>query len=267
MSRRALVAGALGLLIVWWRVGTRKKAEVPRLEDPQHTPASPIAPQAVSAGVAAGAPDPDRERRLPAVTVDRIAVARAALEAYTLWARYPPDSRPLEEHPGHEVPAASDNPSDPPAIFSGEIAETLEEGSLVLTVGVRVYRSGRYEIVGRVDDATGRGFALLRARVELRAGAEQVRLRIFGKLARDQAAEAPFQLRDLEGLRRLEDADPDVEPMPTLRGAVHTTGSPPSVLSADEWRSDDKQRHLDRLSRALDHATTRAAGEKQAGAP
>jgi hypothetical protein len=176
-------------------------------------------------------------------------LARQTLESYAAWARYPPDCRPLWEQPGHERADEYEAP-DPPARFIHQFSERLEDGSLVVRVGVLVHRPGSYEIVARVVDASGRGFAYLEVRPELASGVQEVRMRIFGKLIRDEGAETPFRLRDLEGLRRSDDHAP--EPMVPLRGTVYLTRiHPEGAFSEREWDSEEKRRHLERFTAAL----------------
>jgi hypothetical protein len=78
-----------------------------------------------------------------------------------------------------------------------------------------------------------------------------VPLRVFGKLVRDEGAEAPFRVRDLQGVRRPEDRA--AEAMPALLGVVYRTNShPESAFSEREWDSEQKRRHLERFSSMLE---------------
>jgi hypothetical protein len=143
----------------------------------------------------------------------------------------------------------------PPAVFTRRVSEKLVKGSLVLGVELQVEKPGRYVIAGRVDDATGRSFGYVSFNDELPRGRAEAALTVFGKLILDEKAQAPFRLRDLEGFLLKEDTYPDRELMPTLMGAVHTTKAyRDHDFSADEWQSDERQRHLDELGRDVERA-------------
>jgi hypothetical protein len=143
----------------------------------------------------------------------------------------------------------------PPAAFTGRVSEKLEKGSLVLGVELEVEKPGRYVLAGRVDDATGRSFGYVSYNDELPTGRAQATLVVFGKLVLDEKARAPFRLRDVEGFLLKENADPDRELLPTLAGVVHTTRDyRDQDFSADEWQSEERQRHLDEFERQAERA-------------
>ncbi|APR85280.1 Hypothetical protein A7982_10629 [Minicystis rosea] len=146
-----------------------------------------------------------------------------------------------------------------PATFTGQVRETLEQGSLGLHVEMNVIEPGRYVLAARVDDAEGRSFAYLSFNEELAAGRQEANLTLFGKLIRDQGARAPFRLRDLEGFRLLPDTHPDRELIPALEGTVYTTKT--YVLrdfSDAEWESEEKDRHVKELTKDVEEAKRRA---------
>ena len=148
-----------------------------------------------------------------------------------------------------------------PAIFTGRVDEAVRAGSLDLDVEVAIDAQGRYVITARVDDADGRSFAYLSENEELAAGRQPVRLRLFGKLIRDEGARSPFRLRDLEGFRLIEDAYPDRDPMVAKEGVVHTTKSYALRDFSDaEWESDEKSRHVKELTKDVAEASARAGG-------
>lgn len=148
-----------------------------------------------------------------------------------------------------------------PAIFTGRVDEALRAGSLDLDVELMIDEPGRYVITARVDDDGGRSFAFLSENRELAGGRQAVRLRIFGKLIRDEGARSPFHLRDLEGFRLLEDAYPDRDSMPAKEGVVLTTKSYAlRDFSDDAWESDEKSRHLKELGKDVDEAAAHAGG-------
>lgn len=149
----------------------------------------------------------------------------------------------------------------PPAVFTGQVDEALREGSLDLDVAIVINEEGRYVITARVDDADGRSFAYLSDNTLRPIGRQAVRLRLFGKLIRDEGARSPFRLRDLEGFKLLEDVYPDRDPMLGREGVVHTTKSYALRDFADaEWESDEKSRHVKELTKDVDEASAHAGG-------
>jgi hypothetical protein len=148
-----------------------------------------------------------------------------------------------------------------PATFTGHVREALEGGSLALYVEVTVDRPGRYVLAARADDAEGRSFAYLSYNDVLAAGRQEARLPLFGKLIRDEAARAPFRLRDVEGFLLLEDAHPDRAPMAPLEGVAYTTRSySPRDFSDAEWESEEKDRYVKELTRDVKEAQQHAEG-------
>lgn len=143
----------------------------------------------------------------------------------------------------------------PPATFTGSIREVIEGGSLSLYVGLSIEKAGRYVLQARVDDASGRSFALLSFNDELPAGRAFAKLVVFGKLVLDEGAAAPFRLRDLEGFRLLEDTYPDRELLESKDGLVYTTKPyTRGDFEDSEWQSEEKERHLVELRGAVEGA-------------
>ena len=149
----------------------------------------------------------------------------------------------------------------PPAVFTDHVDEALREGSLDLDVELVISEPGRYVITARVDDADGRSFAYLSDNELRSVGRQPARLRLSGKLVRDEGARSPFRLRDLEGFRLLEDAYPDRDPMLAKEGVVHTTKSYALRDFTDaEWESEERSRHLKELQKDVDEASARVGG-------
>jgi hypothetical protein len=147
----------------------------------------------------------------------------------------------------------------PPAVFTGAVREALADGSLDLFVGMRVERGGRYIVRARVEDASGRRFAYLSESVVLSVRAHEIRFQVFGKVAVDAGAQAPFRLRDLEGFRLAEDTFPDREALPSLDGVVYTTRTYASGdLSPASWESEARSRRVELLARDVEEARRRA---------
>jgi len=110
-----------------------------------------------------------------------------------------------------------------PATWTGPVREALEDGSLDLYLGAQVAQPGRYVISGRVDDANGKPFAFVTFNDELGAGAQQVKLTVYGKLVRDAKPAFPLTLHDVDGFllrpRRL--ARPGARTAARRRGTRH----------------------------------------------
>ena len=133
----------------------------------------------------------------------------------------------------------------PPARFTGQVRESIVEGSLRLSMGVQVSRAGRYFVMARVDDNQGKAVAYLEWNGELAVGPGQVPLWVFGKLIRDERPTLPLVLRDVEGYLFLDDTTPDRAHMARLSGVVHRTAVYSlSEFSDKEWDSEQKRRYL-----------------------
>jgi hypothetical protein len=139
-----------------------------------------------------------------------------------------------------------------PAVWTGQVREAVENGSLNFILPAEVRMPGRYIISGRVDDARGKPFALLTFNDVLGAGPNEVRLTVFGKLMRDQDAALPLTLRDVDGYLLKENTDPDRALMPRLEGKVFTGKSHPLKGFSDaEWQSEERSRYLTEFAKDL----------------
>lgn len=144
-----------------------------------------------------------------------------------------------------------------PATWTGEVRDSMEQGSLAFFLGAQVREAGRYVVSARVYDATGRPFALLHFNDELPAGPAQVKLTLFGKLVRDARPVFPLTLRDVDGYRLIEDRFPDRALMPRRPGTAHASARYPLDAFADaEWSSEQRTRYLAELGRDVTQADT-----------
>lgn len=147
-----------------------------------------------------------------------------------------------------------------PAVWTGPVRETVDEGALAFHLPLDVRQAGRYIVSGRVDDALGRPFALLTFNEVLGPGPNEVRLAAFGKLVRDGQAALPLTLRDVEGYLLREDGEPDRALLPRLPGPVATgTVRDGGGLSDAEWQSEERTRYLTEFARDLKEARARLA--------
>jgi hypothetical protein len=144
---------------------------------------------------------------------------------------------------------------DPPAVWRGAMREALENGSLNFYLPIEVRTAGRYVVTARVDDAKGQPFALINFNDELRVGAKDVKLNLFGKLLVDEAPAFPLTIRDIDGFLLIPDADPDRALMSRLMGKQHVTRSyAPSSFSAAEWDSEERRRYLEEYGKDVESA-------------
>lgn len=132
-----------------------------------------------------------------------------------------------------------------PAVWSGGVRESMDNGSLDFYLKAEMREAGRYIITARAYDATGKPFALLSFNDEVPAGTNDIRLSLFGKLVRDAKPVFPITLRDIDGYILYESRFPDRAMMPRWPQTAYT--SHPHSLSefADaEWTSEQRQRYL-----------------------
>jgi hypothetical protein len=143
----------------------------------------------------------------------------------------------------------------PPAVWQGGVRETVQDGSLNFYFKADVREAGRYVVTARVDDATGKPFALLSFNDEVGIGAQEFRLSLFGRLLHDGQPAFPLTVRDVDGFLLRPDTFPDRSLMPRLPGRVHTSALYPlSAFSAGEWSSEERDRYLAELTRDVDEA-------------
>lgn len=135
------------------------------------------------------------------------------------------------------------------------VREELRAGSLLFHLKAEVLIPGRYVVSARVDDANGRSFAMSLFNDELRAGTQEIRLPVFGKLVRDEQPAFPLRLRDVEAFLLKPDAHPDRVMLPRLAGILHTSRSYTlNEFSDASWQSAERDRYLAELQRDVDGA-------------
>lgn len=137
-----------------------------------------------------------------------------------------------------------------PATWSGQVREAVEDGSLVFYLKANVRHAGRYIVSGRVDDASGKPFAMAIFNDVLTSGAVEIKLTVFGKLMRDGGPALPLKLRDVDGYLLKENVDPDRALMPRLEGTVLVSKQHAVKSFSDaEWNSEERQRYLAEFSK------------------
>ena len=133
----------------------------------------------------------------------------------------------------------------PPAIWTGAVRESIENGSLFVYLKADVRVPGRYVVSGRFEDFYGKPFAFAVFNEELATGLREVPLRAFGRLILDGQPTLPLRLRDIDGFLLKEDTSPDRALMPRLMGLVHMTKKyNREVFSDAEWQSEERDRYL-----------------------
>jgi hypothetical protein len=142
-----------------------------------------------------------------------------------------------------------------PATWTGQVRDVLENGSLSFYLKANINQAGRYLVSGRVDDASGKPFALVSFNDILPAGSVDIKLPVFGKLIVDQKPVFPLTLRDVNAYLLKEDTDPDRALMPRLAGPVLVSKKYPlASFSSAEWDSEERKRYLTELAKDVDQA-------------
>lgn len=91
----------------------------------------------------------------------------------------------------------------PPARFTGEFEEKLEDGSLVIYAGLQVDKKGHYIIEANLErQSDGKPCCYAYQNGPLETGEQAVRLVFFGKIFHDKELEGKFRLTDLRGYRQ-----------------------------------------------------------------
>lgn len=135
------------------------------------------------------------------------------------------------------------------------VREAVENGSLNFYLKARVSEAGRYVASARVFDAENRPFALLQFNDELKAGAVELRMHVFGALIRDKNPAFPLRLVDVEGFLLRENTFPDRALLPRQPGVVHTSQRySANQFSPQEWSSEERERYLREYGKDLQSA-------------
>jgi hypothetical protein len=140
--------------------------------------------------------------------------------------------------------------SETPAVWSGNIRESTEGGSLKFILKANVNTPGRYIVNGRVDDAKGKPFALVTFNDLLPQGGNDIPLTVVGNLLRDRQPAMPLTLRDVDAYLLKENTDPDRALMPRLEGSAYVSKTYPLKTFSDaEWSSEERSRYITEFSK------------------
>ncbi|MGZ7023499.1 MAG: hypothetical protein ACXVJ3_19860, partial [Ilumatobacteraceae bacterium] len=136
----------------------------------------------------------------------------------------------------------------PPARFTGQFREALENGSLEIYAGVEVNEAGPYMIMANLFDASGAPTASMLARmVQLDTGTREVKLEAFGRVIREAEASSPFTLTNLRGYLFYPGGEPDRKAMPDYTDDYHTAKYPLEAFSDEEYWDEQKQQQITNL--------------------
>jgi hypothetical protein len=143
----------------------------------------------------------------------------------------------------------------PPARFTGQFREALENGSLDIYAGVEVTEPGSYMIAANLYDARGEPAVSMLARmVPLDASTTEVKLQAFGRVIREANAPSPFTMSNLRGYIFYAGKEPDRATMPDYTDDYHTQKYPLEAFSDDEYWDSHKQQQIDSLLAAAQQA-------------
>jgi hypothetical protein len=136
-----------------------------------------------------------------------------------------------------------------PATWLG-VRDVVEGGSLSFYLKIQAKMAGQYVASARVFDANNQPLALLQFNNTVAAGAQELKMQLFGALIRDKTPAFPLRLVDVDGFLLKPDTFPDRLMMARQPGVVHTTGSYAiSRFSSAEWASEERERYLKEYGR------------------
>lgn len=127
-----------------------------------------------------------------------------------------------------------------PARFTGEIDDSVVNGSLRIKIGVEVEQSGYYRIDANLYNRFGAPIAFASYKGDLDRGHRFVPIDFFGRLLRDVGAPGPFMVGEIRGYRFLDGEYPDRERMLDLAGRHMTSAYELGVFSDAEYTSEHK---------------------------
>jgi hypothetical protein len=131
-----------------------------------------------------------------------------------------------------------------PAAFTERDVDYVEDGSLVVEVGLDVFEPGFYRIDANLFGPDGAPLAFGSFTGDLARGEQRAKVRFFGLVLHDQAASGPYEVRNLRGYLFREAAYPDKLQM---RDALHTHWTRAYELarfSDEEYTSEHKANML-----------------------
>ena len=140
-------------------------------------------------------------------------------------------------------------PNGVPARFTGQFADSVVGGSLLVRAGLQIFQAGYY-IVDANLWADDQPVAWTRFKGALPEGEAEVPLEFFGKAIHARNLEGPYRIGELRGARFDEGRNPDMDHIPSIETTYQTTAYPLDVFSNADWTSSFKQRKIEALKRA-----------------
>lgn len=129
-----------------------------------------------------------------------------------------------------------------PAQFSGDFRDSVDDGSLLVEVGVDVHEPGFFRFDANLYDRNGEPVAFAVFKGDLEPGQNWLPLEFFGKVLRDQGAEGPYTVDQIRGYRFLEGQTPDQERL-VDEIVTHKTSSYDAAAFSDAvYTSEHKER-------------------------
>lgn len=128
-----------------------------------------------------------------------------------------------------------------PAQLSGDFRDSVNEGSLLVEVGVDVRDPGFFRFDANLYDRHGEPVAFAVFKGDLEPGENWLPLEFFGKILRDQGAMGPYSVEQIRGYRFLEGQTPDRERLVDDLVTHRTSPYDAAVFSDAEYTSEHKE--------------------------
>jgi len=129
-----------------------------------------------------------------------------------------------------------------PAQLSGDFRDSVDDGSLLVEVGVDVRESGFFRFDANLYDGNGEPVAFAVFKGDLEPGENWLPLEFFGKILRDQGATGPYSIEQIRGYRYLEGQTPDREQLVDNSVTHQTSRYDAAVFSDAVYTSEHKER-------------------------
>lgn len=131
-----------------------------------------------------------------------------------------------------------------PAQLSGEFRDAVQDGSLLVEVGVDVREPGFFRFDANLYDRNGKPVAFSVFKGDLTPGENWVPFEFFGKILRDQEAMGPYSIEQVRGYRFLEGQTPDQERLADERVTHRTSPYDAFAFSDAVYTSAHKEQMI-----------------------
>lgn len=143
-----------------------------------------------------------------------------------------------------------------PAQFSGKFRDSVQDGSLLVEVGVDVRAPGFFRFDANLYDRNGAPVAFAVFKGDLAPGENWLPFEFFGKVLRDQGAMGPYSIEQVRGYRFLEGQTPDSERLADEPVAHHTSPYDALAFSDAVYTSEHKERMVALMLEDIDAGRT-----------